>query len=64
MVQKIGSRLLLGEKNLLFYSGKELLIKTVLTAMPTHFITMYKLSAWACKEIDHYRTSFLSLLEN
>jgi hypothetical protein len=34
-------------------------VKIVLSAMPTHFLTIYKLPKWAELEIDLYRRSFL-----
>jgi hypothetical protein len=35
------------------------LVKTVLSAMLTHFLIIYKLPKWAKQEIDHYHRSFL-----
>jgi hypothetical protein len=58
-VQKIGNRLPGWKRNLLTYSGRELLVKTVLTSMPTHFLIVYKLPAWAKKDIDRFWRSFL-----
>lgn len=59
MVQKIGNRLLGWKRNFLTYEGRQLLVKTVLTEMPTHFLIVFKLPSWACKQIDRYRRSFL-----
>jgi hypothetical protein len=59
MVEKIGKRLPGWKRWLLPYPGCELLIKTVLTAIPTHFLTVYKLPKWAIRDIDRFRRSFL-----
>jgi hypothetical protein len=31
----------------------------VISAMPTHFLTVHKMAAWTIKEVDHFRRSFL-----
>jgi hypothetical protein len=59
LVQRIGNRLPGWKRKLLAYSGREVLVKTVLSAMPTHFLTIYKLPKWAERDIDRYRRSFL-----
>jgi hypothetical protein len=41
------------------YPGRELLVKTVLSAMLTHLVTIYKMPKWAIKGIDRFRRSFL-----
>jgi hypothetical protein len=41
------------------YSRRELLVKIVLSAMPTHFITVFKPSKWAISGIDKFRRIFL-----
>jgi hypothetical protein len=55
MVQRIGNKLPGWKRNLLSYPGRELLVKFVLTAIPTHFLTVHKLPAWAQCDIDRYR---------
>jgi hypothetical protein len=40
MVQKIGNCLPGWKRNLLTYPGKELLVTTVLSAIPTHYLTL------------------------
>jgi hypothetical protein len=55
LVQKIGNKLLGWKRNLLSYPRRELLVKVVLTSMPPYFLTVYKLPAWARKDIDRYR---------
>jgi hypothetical protein len=59
LIQRIGNRLPGWKRNMLAYPGREVLVKYVLSAMPTHFLTIYKLPRWAEKEIDRYRRSFL-----
>jgi hypothetical protein len=59
MVQKIVNRLPGWKRNLLAYPGRQLLVKMVISAMPTHFLTVHKMAAWAIKEVDHFRRSFL-----
>jgi hypothetical protein len=52
MVQRIGNKLLGWKRNLLSYPNRELLVKFVLIAIPTHFLTVHKLSVWARRDID------------
>jgi hypothetical protein len=56
MVQKIGNG---WKHNLLTYLGWELLVKTVLSAIPTHFLTVHNLPRWVTQDIDHFWRSFL-----
>jgi hypothetical protein len=58
LVQKIGDRLPGWKKNFLALSSRHLLVQSVLSAMPIHFLTVFKLPLWASKEIDRYRRSF------
>jgi hypothetical protein len=59
LVQKIGNWLPGWKRNLLSYPRRELIVKTILSSMPTHFLRVYKLLAWAKKDIDHFCRSFL-----
>lgn len=59
MVQKIANRLSGWKRKFMTYPGRELLIKTVLTAMPTYFLTIFKPARWAISHIDRFRRSFL-----
>jgi hypothetical protein len=43
----------------LTYHDRELLVKFVLSAMPTHFLTYFKMSQWAISGVDKFRRSFL-----
>jgi hypothetical protein len=42
LVQKVGDRLPGWKRNFLSYPGRELLVKIVLSAMPTHIIIVFK----------------------
>lgn len=59
LVQKIADRLHGWKRDFMTYPRRELLVKTVLTAMPTYFMTVFKLSKWEIMQIDRYRRSFL-----
>jgi hypothetical protein len=59
LVHNIGNQLPGWKQNFLTYPDRELLVKTVLSSMPTHFFTVYKLHKWAKKDIDHFHRSFL-----
>jgi hypothetical protein len=43
LVQRVGNRLPGWKRNMLAYPGREVQVKAVLSAMPTHFLTVYKL---------------------
>jgi hypothetical protein len=58
LVQKVIDRLPGWKKNFLAPSGRHLLVQSVLSAMPIHFLTVFKLPLWANKGIDRYRRSF------
>jgi hypothetical protein len=47
------------EKNHMSYPGRELLVKTVLSAMVTYFITAFKPHKWMIHAIDKFRRAFL-----
>jgi hypothetical protein len=59
LLQKVGDRLLGWKRKFMSYPGRELLVKTVLSSIPTHFLTVFKLGKWILKGIDHFRRSFL-----
>jgi hypothetical protein len=46
------------KRDFLSYPSRELLMKVVLSSMPTHFLSVFKLSQWAIKNIDRFRRSF------
>jgi hypothetical protein len=59
VIQKIANRLPGWKRGLMSYLGRELLIKSVLTALPTYFLTIFKLPMWDFKKIDKYMRNFL-----
>jgi hypothetical protein len=59
LVHKIGNQMSGWKMIFLTYPGRELLVKTVLSSVPTHFLTVYKLPKWAEKDIDRFCRSFL-----
>lgn len=59
IIQKIANRLPGWERDFFTYPGRELLVKTVLSDMPTYFLTIFKLPKWAIDSIDRFRRSFL-----
>jgi hypothetical protein len=59
IIQKIGNRLSDWKRNLFTYPGREVLVKIVLTAMPTFFLTVFKMRKWAISRIDKFRRGFL-----
>jgi hypothetical protein len=58
LIQKVGNRLLGWARKFLTYPGRELLVKTVITAMPVHFLTIFKMPKWAITGVDRFRRSF------
>jgi hypothetical protein len=59
VIEKIGNRLPGWKKNFLIYPGRELLVKTVLSAMPTYFLTVFTMPKWGLSCIDRFRRNFL-----
>jgi hypothetical protein len=59
VIQKHGDRLPGWKRNLFSYPGRELLVKYVLSPMPTFFLTVFKMPKWAHTKMDKYRKSFL-----
>jgi hypothetical protein len=47
------------KKNLLTYPGREMLVKTMLSDIPTFFLTVFKMPKWGFAQIDKFRMSFL-----
>jgi hypothetical protein len=64
LIQKIGNILPRWKRNLLAYPGRELLVKTILSVMPTFFMIVFKMFKWAHYRIDRFGRSFLWRGEN
>jgi hypothetical protein len=59
VIQKIANRLPGWKRGLMSYPGREMLIKSVLSAMPTYFLSIFKMSKWGFRKIDKYKRGFL-----
>jgi hypothetical protein len=59
-VEKVAKRLPGWKRRFLTYPGRELLAKSVLTTMPTQFLTVFKMAKKIIKRIDQFRRSFVS----
>ncbi|KAL6641391.1 hypothetical protein ACP70R_019572 [Stipagrostis hirtigluma subsp. patula] len=59
VVNKVANRLPGWKRDLLNYTGRETLVKSVLSAVPTYFLTALNLPKWAMDKIDRYRRGFL-----
>jgi hypothetical protein len=59
LIQKIGNHLPGWNRNFLTYPGRELLVKSVLSSMPTHLLIVFKMPRWAISGMDKFRRSFL-----
>jgi hypothetical protein len=55
----VGGRLLGWKRNFMAYSGRELLVRSVLSAMPIHLITTVKPPKWFISRINKFRRGFL-----
>jgi hypothetical protein len=58
LIQKIANRIPGWKRSFFSYPGRELLVKSVLTSMPIHFLTAFKLPQWAISCIDKFRRNF------
>jgi hypothetical protein len=54
LIQKIADRLPGWKRRFFSYPGRELLVKSVISSMPTYFLTIHKL-----QRVDRFRRSFL-----
>jgi hypothetical protein len=59
LIQKIAHRLPGWKRNFLSYPGREILVKMVLSAMPTFFLLVFKAPKWWYNKVDKFRRSFL-----
>jgi hypothetical protein len=58
LMDKVGARLA-AWKGKFNRAGRLKLINSVLTSIPTYYLTVFKLQKWAIKKIDKLRRSFL-----
>lgn len=59
IVDRVAARLPAWKARLLNKAGKLTLVKAVLSAIPTYYMTVFSLSKWAIKRIDRIRRNFL-----
>lgn len=59
LIDKIGKKLAVWKGRLLNKSGRLKLVNSMLSTMPTYFLTVFKLPKWAIKSIDKFRRGFL-----
>lgn len=59
LVQQVANRLLGWKRRYFTYPGRELLIKSVLSAILVYFLTVFKMPAWAIHRLDRFQRSFL-----
>jgi hypothetical protein len=59
VIQKVANRLPGWKKGLMPYPGRKVLVKSVLTALPTYFLSIVKMSKWGFRKIDKCRRNFL-----
>ena len=52
LIDKVGKRLTAWKGRLLNKAGRLRLVNSVLTAIPTYFLTVFRLQKWAVKKID------------
>ena len=59
LIDKMGGRLAVWKGRLLNKAGRLKLVNSVLSSLPTYFLTVFKLPQWVIKRIDKLRRSFL-----
>jgi hypothetical protein len=59
VIDKVGGRLPGWKKIFLPYPGRKMLVKSVLSALPTYFLMVHKMPLWGFSKIDRFRRSFL-----
>jgi len=59
LIDKMGGKLAAWKGRLLNKAGRLRLVNSVLSSLPTYFLTVFKLPKWAIKKIDRIRRSFL-----
>jgi len=59
LIDRVASKLPAWKEKLMDKAGRLTLVKSVLSAMPVYFLTVFSLPKWAIKKIDKIRRSFL-----
>lgn len=59
LVQKVANRLPGWKRKFFSYPGREALIKSVLSAIPTYFLTSFKMNKWAIHNSEKFMRAFL-----
>ena len=59
LIDKMGKRLQSWKGKLLNRAGRLKLVNSVLTSIPTYYLTIFRFQKWALKKIDKLRRSFL-----
>jgi hypothetical protein len=59
LVEKVAKKLSGWKRRFLTYLGRDLLVKSMLTVMPTHFLTIFKMHRKIIKRIDQFKRSFV-----
>ena len=59
LIDKVGGTLASWKGKLLNREGRLKLVNSVLSSLPTYFLTVFKLPKWGIKKIDRLRRSFL-----
>ena len=59
LIDKVEKKLSVWKGRLLNKAGRLRLVNTVLSSLPTYFLTVFRLQKWAIKGIDKLRRSFL-----
>jgi mannosylglycoprotein endo-beta-mannosidase len=59
LIDKVGGKLAAWKGRLLNKAGRLRLLNTVLSTIPTYFLTVFRLQKWALKKLDKLRRSFI-----
>ena len=59
LIDKVAARLPIWKGKFLNRAGRLTLVRSVLSSVPTYFLTVFTLQKWAFKQIDKIRRSFL-----
>ena len=59
LIDKVGAKLTAWKGRLLNKAGRLKLVNSVLSSVPTYYLTVFELQKWAIKKIDKLRRNFL-----